>query len=532
MRPRFRTGHFPGEELQSATTARSTARVTLAPTASARANPITGLIAGLISTLENAFGVNTRYAPANPAGKLLWGMFRSLNNALGFTPVAGTPTVGKPDPSTGTVTGTWSFTQPAGLAMTYVYNDPSMGDVTVYYDGTFSYTPSQAARQSATGTTTDSFKVVATDVVAATVLTITVPVLPLNVVTPGGIVGTIEAGTGIRSLAISPDGRHVYVLNGNTNGNGAVTVIDTATGRATGAINLKLNPQDIAVSPNGRYVYVADSTYSTNTTPGGGAVQVIDTATNAVIATIPVSPSATTAVAISPDGTKVYAVDVGYWGNCSDNICDSGSVNVISTVGNTVVVPIRRHGFSPSFHNETAMGFSPDGAQLYVTGRLFVRQTDGSTTESAVVAVIDTATNAISATIKIGGFDILTEGMVVSPDGAKLYVVSNNPADSSSVISDTGSMVSVVDTATGMVTATIPIGDAAAFRILAISPDGRTLYAASDFTNTVTVIDTATNRITNTIRKVYGAGPIVVSPDGKTVYVGADGGGVVYAISV
>jgi len=502
------------------------------PRASVTANPVTRLVAGLVAALENLFGVNTRYAPANPVGRLLWGTFRSLNNALGFTPVAGKPTVSVPDPITGTVTGTWSFTQPAGLAMSYVFNDASLGDVTVFYDGTFSYTPSQAARQSATSATTDSFNVVATNVVASKVLTITVPVLPSNVVTPGGFVGTIDAGTGIRSLTISPDGKHVYVLNGNTNGNGAVTVIDTATGKVTGTTALKLNPKDIAVSSDGRYVYVADSTYSTNTTPGGGAVQVIDTVTNAVIATISVSSSATTAVSVSPDGTKVYAVDVGYWGGCSDNICDNGSVNVISTNGNTVGVPIRSHGFSPSFHNETAMGFSPDGAKLYVTGRLFVRQTNGSTTESSVVAVIDTVTNAISGTIKIGGFDILTGGMVVSPDGTKLYVVSNNPADTSSVISATGSMVSVVDTATGMVTATIPFGDAAAFRNLAISPDGSTLYAASDFTDTVAVIDTATNRVTNTIQKVYGAGPIVVSPDGSIAYVGAFTGGVVYAISV
>ncbi|EHB49998.1 40-residue YVTN family beta-propeller repeat protein [Mycolicibacterium rhodesiae JS60] len=500
------------------------------PRASATANPITGLIAGLVSALENLFGVNTRYPPANPVGGLLWGMFRSLNNALGFTPVAGVPTVGTPDPVTGTVTGTWSFTQPAGLAMSYVYNDAGMGVVTVFYDGTFSYTPSQAARQSATLTTTDSFTVVATTVVASTVQTITVPVLPLAVA-PGDTVTTINAGTGIRSLAISPDGKRVYVLNGNTNGNGAVSVIDTATKKVTATVNVKLNPQDLAVSPDGRYVYVTDLTYSTSTTPGGGAVQVIDTATNVVIATISVTSGSTTAVAVSLDGSRVYAVDTSYWGNCS-GICDNGLIKVIDTATNSVGATIASHGFSPSYHNGTALAFSPDGTKLYVTGRLFVRGTNGSTTESSVVAVVDTAGNAINATINIGGFDLHTEGLAVSPDGSRLYVVSNNPADTSGVISDTGSMVSVVDTATKVVTATIPIGLAGTFKDLAISPDGSTLYAASLFTNTVAVIDTSTNHVVTTIHDIYNAGPIVISPDGNTVYVGANGGGAVYAISV
>ncbi|MBB3753209.1 YVTN family beta-propeller protein [Mycolicibacterium sp. BK634] len=500
------------------------------PRASATANPVTKLVAGLISALENLFGVNTRYRPANPVGGLVWGMFRNLNNALGFTPVAGVPTVSTPDPVTGTVTGTWSFTQPAGLAMEYVYNDPSMGDVTVFYDGTFSYTPSQAARQIATLGTTDSFNVVATDAVAATVLTITVPVLPLAV-TPGGTVTPIDAGTGIRSLAISPDGKRVYVLNGNTNGSGAVTVIDTATKKVTATIGVKLNPQDLAVSPDGRYVYVTDSTYSTNTTPGGGAVQVIDTATNSVATTITLSSASTAGVAVSPDGSTIYAVDTSYWGSCTD-VCNNGSLKVISTADNSVGATITSYGFSPSFHNQTGLVFSPDGARLYVTGRLFTRQTDGSFTESSVVAVVNTADNAIAKTITVGGFNVATEGVAISPSGNRLYVVSNNPADTSSVISDTGSMVSVIDTATGVVTATIPIGLAGTFKDLAISPDGKTLYAASYFTNTVTVINTVTNKVTNTIRNIYGAGPIVTSPDGGTVYAGANGGGKVYAISV
>src|SRR5712671_688732 len=63
---------------------------------------------------------------------------------------------------------------------------------------------------------------------------------------------------------------------------------------------------------------------------------------------------------------------------------------------------------------------------------------------SSTVSVIDTATDTVIATIPV---DLTPFGVAVSPDGSKVYVTN--------ISSNT---VSVIDTATNTVSATIPVG--------------------------------------------------------------------------
>jgi YVTN family beta-propeller protein len=67
--------------------------------------------------------------------------------------------------------------------------------------------------------------------------------------------------------------------------------------------------------------------------------------------------------------------------------------------------------------------------------------------------------------------------------------------------------VSVIDTATNTVVATIPVGvgpDGAA-----ITPDGTRAYVTNDDSDTVSVIDTTTNTVVATIP--VGVGPVAVA---------------------
>ena len=61
------------------------------------------------------------------------------------------------------------------------------------------------------------------------------------------------------------------------------------------------------------------------------------------------------------------------------------------------------------------------------------------------VSVINTATNTVTATITVGTYPY---GVSVSPDGSKVYVANNGDGT-----------VSVINTATNTVTATITVGD-------------------------------------------------------------------------
>ena len=79
------------------------------------------------------------------------------------------------------------------------------------------------------------------------------------------------------------------------------------------------------------------------------------------------------------------------------------------------------------------------------------------------MSVIDTATNTVTATITVGAGPV---GVAVSPDGTRAYVT--NLGD------DT---VSVIDTATNTVTATIPVGDDPVG--VAVSPDGTRAYVTN-----------------------------------------------------
>ncbi len=165
----------------------------------------------------------------------------------------------------------------------------------------------------------------------------------------------------------------------------------------------------------------------------------------------------------------------------------SEPVSVIDTATNAVTATIPGVGVGAS-----GVAVTSDGSKVYVTNFY-----------SGTVSVIDAATNAVTATITVGGLGF---GMAVSPDGSKVYAVNYGNGS-----------VSVIDTATNAVTATINVG---AYPIgAAVSPDGSKVYVTSYSLSSVLVIDTATNALTATI--AVGAFPygVAVSPDGSKVYV-------------
>lgn len=82
--------------------------------------------------------------------------------------------------------------------------------------------------------------------------------------------------------------------------------------------------------------------------------------------------------------------------------------------------------------------------------------------------------------------------------------------------------VSVVDTATNTVTATITLGTGP--DAVAVSPDGSRLYTSNPNADSVSVIDTTTNTVTGTVGVGNGPKSVTVSPDGARAYT-ADAGG-------
>ena len=124
---------------------------------------------------------------------------------------------------------------------------------------------------------------------------------------------------------------------------------------------------------------------------------------------------------------------------------------------------------------------------------------------SSTVTVIDTASNTVVATIlPVGRFP---QEVAVTPDGKRAYVANSGSNN-----------VSVIDTATNTVVATVPVGIGPAG--VAVTPDGEHAYVTNDDNpGSVSVIATATNTVVATVPVGFAPFGVAVTPDGKRAYV-------------
>jgi gliding motility-associated-like protein len=168
---------------------------------------------------------------------------------------------------------------------------------------------------------------------------------------------------------------------------------------------------------------------------------------------------------------------------------------------------MRLPGFPPSVDYkimaQTAVGkypeglvISPDGSKVYVANA-----GDGT------ISVINTADNKVSATISLA--TLRPSGVAISPDGSRVYV-SNNGSKS----------VTVIKTADNNIDRSYTVGTEP--KGIAISPNGNIVYVANQGSNTVSVIDITTG-IVNSIGVGTQPFGVAISPDGSRVYVSNQG---------
>lgn len=111
----------------------------------------------------------------------------------------------------------------------------------------------------------------------------------------------IRVGDDPESVVFSPNGSRAYVAN---TGAGTVSVIDTATSSVSATVTVAGYPRQVAVTPNGALVYA-----TTTDVNGNGSVTVINTANNATL-TIPLGMSPD-GVAFTPDSLRAYVTGIG-----------------------------------------------------------------------------------------------------------------------------------------------------------------------------------------------------------------------------
>ncbi|MBA2472169.1 MAG: Hsp70 family protein [Pseudonocardiales bacterium] len=269
-------------------------------------------------------------------------------------------------------------------------------------------------------------------------------------------------------VAVAPNGRHAYVVNGDAQ---VITVVDTAVNRVTATIPIVAGPpQFLTFAPDGRTLYVTIS----NDQATKHAIDVVDTVTNTEIATV-AQPASPFHPAISPDGKQLFVANH-----------DIGSVSVVATATNMVVGQIR---VPPNPHG---IAFARDGSRAYTANH-----------NSNLVSVINIATGAVVATIPVGSGP---HSIAVHPNRP---LVAN--------VNYQSNTVSVIDTNALKVVATIPVGQQP--KDITWAPDGRFAYVVNEGSNTVSVIDATTAQVTATIPTGVGPTSIALLPNGRQAYV-------------
>src|SRR6266404_1294948 len=174
----------------------------------------------------------------------------------------------------------------------------------------------------------------------------------------------------------------------------------------------------------------------------------------------------------------------------------SNSVWVINTLTDTAVAVI------PVDFSPFGVAITPNGAFAYVTNTGIICDLC-PVSQPPSVSVIDTASYKVVATIPVG---LYPAGVAISPNGAFAYVANFNSHS-----------VSIISTTTNSVVATLPMGSPAWG--VASTPSGAAAYVTNPGSNSVSVINTATNTVVASVAVGCGPTSVAITPNGAFAYV-------------
>ncbi len=319
---------------------------------------------------------------------------------------------------------------------------------------------------------------------------------------------TIATGRYTDDIVISPDGTRAYILGrpiggGGPNppgndvsgtGYGRVFVVDLDPGSATfnsvvKTVEVGDVPVAMAVTPDGKRVYVTNGdSHSLEQ-----SISVIDTDPtsadyNTVVATIVTPFLSPRGITITPDGSRAYVANFTELGG--DDGMGTGGPQGLGRASRVTVIDLNQQ--SPTYHTVietivvTPVGppegnalrrivITADGTRAYVTNeatdRIYVIDTNPVSAQDTSI----TGTIAMPSPTQF--YDI-----EVRPDGKRLYILQHEPpADPLSSSSGGPSFVTIIDTDPASATynnvlSTTVLGDNVTE--LGISTDGSVLYAA------------------------------------------------------
>jgi YVTN family beta-propeller protein len=278
------------------------------------------------------------------------------------------------------------------------------------------------------------------------------------------------------------------VLQSNSAGD-SIYIIDPATNRVTGTIEGIEVPHGLVISPEGSRVYVTNEARRT--------LDVVEAHTGKILARVPLSGRPNN-VDVSKDGRRVYV-----------GIREApGAVDVIDTVDlkNTKSVPVKGE-----IHN---VYVTPDGKSV-VAGSI----------AASTISVIDTATDTLAWTLTLSA-GIRPMAFTRNADGSTKEIIvqlSNYHG------------LAVVDFAARKEIRRVELPDVpgqhreteglqgSPSHGLAITPDGKLLWATSKYYDAVVAFSLPDMRILKVVPVGLHPDWLTIPPDGKSLYVAVAG---------
>jgi DNA-binding beta-propeller fold protein YncE len=340
-----------------------------------------------------------------------------------------------------------------------------------------------------------------------------------------GSAGCAKVGAfdGPNSVAVSPDGRNVYATardsstlqsfarNPKTGAlrplPGATCITGVALPACTTATAL-IGPDVVAVSPDGRNVYVGaffgSAVLAFSRDPSSGALtQLAGTAGCIAAATAGcatgVGVSSIEGLAVSPDGSSVYAAAAA--SNALTELARDPSTGALTQLAppNSCIAdaPLTGCGEGRELGGANAVAIAPDGENAYVTSFLSNSVTAFDRTAGTGVLAQKEVTNAClvflrSAGCSFGRAMLAPEGLDVSPDGRNVYVAAIETGAVDVLARNGKGAVRQLPGAAGCLARKQVQGCTFARALsgvssVAVSPDGRNVYAAANESNAVDV---------------------------------------------
>lgn len=351
--------------------------------------------------------------------------------------------------------------------------------------------------------------------------------LSLVQVVRDGINGVDGLG-GASSVDVSPDGRFLYAV-GETD-DAIVAMSRDASGDSLGVFQVVRDlvgdvfgldgPASIAISPDGAHVYVASRADSALAAFGRdastGELAFSDALFDGVGGIFGLGGAAD--VAVSPDGEHVFVV--GSQDDAVAVFARDPSIDVLAFVDvaynfNSGVVGLR---------GPAGVAVSPDGEWVYVASR-----EDGALAVFDRTATLDDIAFQESFFDGVGGVDFLAQAtsVAVSPDGRFVYVTSWED-DAITIFERVGQGLVLRDSYRDQVAGIDGLDGASS---VALSPSGNLLFVAGELDDAIAVFHRSADGSLDFIETVADGtggvegldGPVtlVVSPDSVHVYAAA-----------